>query len=124
MRTVSLAVAALTLAGAPGWAQDASKGEGVFKRCRACHAIGPAAPNKAGPALTAIFGRKAGTVPGFNYSEAMAKAGAGGLVWTEATLTQFLEAPDTFLPNNVMAAPGITNPADIKDLIAFLKLHK
>jgi cytochrome c len=54
----------------------------------------------------------------------MQDAGADGLVWTEATLTQFLEAPDSFLPNNVMASPGIKNPTDLKDLIAFLKLHK
>ncbi|KAB2941806.1 MAG: cytochrome c family protein [Hyphomicrobium sp.] len=124
MRRGSLAITVVLLAGIPAWAQDASKGEAVFKRCRACHAIGPAAKNKAGPVLTGIVGKKAASVPGFNYSDAMTEAAAGGLVWTEAKLAQFLDAPDAFLPNNVMASPGIKNPADLKDLIAFLKLHK
>ncbi|MFA5901466.1 MAG: cytochrome c family protein [Hyphomicrobium sp.] len=118
------AVAVALLAGAPAIAQDASKGEAVFKQCRACHAIGPAALNKAGPALTGIVGRRAGSGKGFNYSDAMQEAGAGGLVWTEANLAKFLESPDTFVPNNVMASPGIKNAADRSDLIAFLKLHK
>jgi cytochrome c len=124
MRRGSLALIGVMLAGLPASAQDASKGEAVFKRCRACHAIGPAAQNKAGPALTGIVGRKAGTVPGFNYSNAMKDAGSGGIVWTEPTLEQFLASPDTFVPNNVMASPGIKNPGDLKDLVAFLKLHK
>lgn|SRR5665647_2596229 len=125
IRRGSLAIAAILLAGAaPASAQDASKGEAVFKRCRACHAIGPAALNKAGPALTGIVGKKAASVPGFNYSDAMKEAAAGGLVWTPPKLAQYLESPDSFLPNNVMAFPGIKNPADLNDLIAFLQLHK
>lgn len=119
-----LAALAVLLAGLPAAAQDASKGEAVFKRCRACHAIGPAAQNKAGPALTGIVGRKAGAVPNFNYSDAMKDAGSGGLVWTEDKLAQFLEAPDAFVPGNVMASAGIKNAAERADLIAFLKLHK
>jgi cytochrome c len=125
IRRVSLAIATILLAGmGPASAQDASKGEAVFKRCRACHAIGPAAQNKAGPVLTGIVGKKAASVPGFNYSDAMKEAGAGGLTWTEPQLAKFLASPDGFLPNNVMAFPGIKNPADVNDLIAFLKLHK
>jgi cytochrome c len=123
-RRAYLAVAAALLAGTPAVAQDAAKGEAVFKRCRACHAIGPAAANKAGPALTGVVGRKAGAAPGFNYSDAMLKAGSGGLVWTEDKLSAYLAAPDTYLPGNVMAFPGIKNDAERADLIAFLKLHK
>ncbi len=125
MRREILAIAAMLLAGAaPAAAQDAAKGEGVFKRCRACHAIGPGAKNKAGPVLTGIVGKKAASVPGFNYSDAMKEEAGRGLVWTEPQLAKFLESPDAFLPNNVMAFPGIKNPADRNDLIAFLKLHK
>jgi cytochrome c len=121
----SLAGAAILLAvGTPAGAQDASKGEAVFKRCRACHAIGPAAANKAGPALTGIVGRKAASVPGFNYSEAMKNAGSSGVVWTDQKLAQFLEAPDQIIPNNVMAFSGVKDPGQLQDLIAFLKLHK
>ena len=125
MRKAVLAVAAMLSAVAvPASAQDASKGETIFKRCRACHAIGPAAKNKAGPALTGIVGKKAASVPGFNYSDAMQEAAGRGVTWTEAELAKFLEAPDVAIPNNVMAFPGIKNPADLKDLVAFLKLHK
>jgi cytochrome c len=133
-RRVRLAIAVALLSGmglasAPvwssrAWAQDASKGEAVFKRCRACHAIGPAAANKTGPALTGIVGRKAASVPGFNYSEAMKQAAASGLVWTEPKLAQYLESPDTFLPQGVMAFSGVKTPGELQDLIAFLKLHK
>ena len=92
MRRAILAVAGMLLAGiAPAAAQDASKGEAVFKRCRACHAIGPAAKNKAGPVLTGIVGKKAASVLGFNYSDAMKEAAGGGLVWTEPQLAKFLE---------------------------------
>ena len=92
MRRAILAVAAMLLAvGVPASAQDASKGEAVFKRCRACHAIGPAAKNKAGPALTGIVGKKAASIPGFNYSDAMKEAAGRGLTWTEPELTKFLE---------------------------------
>jgi cytochrome c len=125
MRSGLLAIAAVLLAGAaPATAQDASKGEAVFKRCRACHAIGPAAQNKAGPALTGIVGKKIASVPGFNYSDAMKEEAAKGGAWTEAKLTAFLQSPDTDIPNNVMAFPGIKNPGDLNDLVAFLKLHK
>jgi cytochrome c len=125
MRSGLLAIAAVLLAGAaPATAQDASKGEAVFKRCRACHAIGPAAQNKAGPALTGIVGKKIASVPGFNYSDAMKEEAAKGGAWTEAKLTAFLQSPDTDIPNNVMAFPGIKNPGDLHDLVAFLKLHK
>lgn len=108
----------------PAWAQDDHKGEQVFRPCRACHAIGPGAKNKSGPELNGIVGRKAASVPGFIYSDAMKQAAAKGLVWTESNLTQYLESPDTFLPNGVMPFAGIKNEADLKDLIAFLKKQK
>ena len=59
--SVSLAVAAMLLAGVPAVAQDASKGEAVFMGCRACHAIGPGAKSKSGPALTGIVERALNT---------------------------------------------------------------
>ena len=117
-------LSASLLAGLPASAQDASKGEAVFKRCRACHAIGPAAQNKAGPALTGIVGTQGRHRPWFQLLGRHEGRGPGGIVWTEPTLEQFLESPDAFVPNNVMASPGIKNPSDLQDLVAFLKLHK
>ncbi len=124
-RTLSLAMFIVVAAGvSPASAEDAGNGQKVFNRCRACHAIGPGAHNKVGPALTGIVGRKAGAATGFNYSDAMKQAAGKGLVWTEGNLQQYLDSPDTFLPNGVMAFAGVKNEAELKDLIAFLKTQK
>jgi len=118
---ISIAVAA---GAAPAWAQDAAKGQVVFNACRACHTIGADARNKAGPQLNGVVGRKAAAVPGFRYSDAMTEAASNGLVWTEPKLTAYLESPDRFLPQGVMAFAGVKNAGDLKDLIAFLKTQK
>jgi cytochrome c2 len=124
-RALSLAMFIVVAAGvSPASAEDAGNGQKVFNRCRACHAIGPGAHNKVGPALTGIVGRKAGAASGFNYSDAMKQAAGKGLVWTEGNLQQYLDSPDTFLPNGVMAFAGIKNEPELKDLIAFLKTQK
>ena len=124
-RWVSLAIGIAIIAGAePAAAQDAVKGEAVFKRCRACHAVGPNAANKTGPRLNGIAGRKAASVAGFDYSDAMKARAASGLVWTDANLQGYLQAPDVFLPNGVMAFAGIKDAAQLNDLIAYLKTQK
>ena len=128
-RTLRLALSIAAVAGAlpastPAMAQDAAKGQQIFNRCRACHAVGPGARNKAGPQLNGVVGRKAAAVPGYNYSDAMKLAAANGLVWTEPKLTAYLESPDSFLPGGVMAFGGIKNSGDLQDVIAFLKTQK
>jgi len=124
-RALSLAMLIAVAAGvSPASAEDAGNGQKIFNRCRACHAIGSGARSKVGPALNGIVGRKAGAAAGFNYSDAMNQAAAKGLVWTESNLAQYLDSPDTFLPNGVMAFAGIKNEAELKDLIAFLKTQK
>jgi cytochrome c2 len=102
-------------------AQDADKGESVFKACRACHQVGEGAKNGVGPVLNGIVGRKAGSIEGFNYSEANKEAGAGGLVWTEEKLFAYLEKPLVFMPKTKMAYAGLKDEVDRKDLIAYLK---
>jgi len=124
-RSVGLAIIFAVVGAAPAGAQDAAKGELVFRPCRACHTIGPGAKNKPnGPQLNGVVGRKAASVPGFNYSDAMKERAAKGLVWTDANLAAYLDSPDTFLPEGVMAFAGVKNEADLKDLIAFLKTKK
>ena len=54
----------------------------------------------------------------------MTQAAAGGLVWTEPKLAAYLESPDAFLPQGVMAFAGVKDPAQLQDLIAFLKTQK
>lgn len=65
-----------------------------------------------------LFGRKAGSVPGFAYSEAMR---ASGLVWDEQTLDEFLSAPFIVLPGTIMGFPGFSQEVDRADVIAYLK---
>ncbi len=127
MRNVWVAVASLAVLGLNGTAaqaQDVENGQNVYRQCRACHQIGPNARNLVGPALTGIVGRKAGTVQGFNYSEANKAAGEKGLVWTEEVLMQYLAAPMKFMPGTKMAYAGLKDEADRKDLIAYLKSVK
>ena len=109
----------------PVAAQDANAEEGaeVFKKCRACHDVGPAAKNKVGPVLNGIIGRKAGTIDGFAYSDANKAAGSKGLTWTEDVLLKYLENPLTFMPGTKMAFAGLKDPQDRKDLVAYLKTY-
>lgn len=80
-----------------GTAQDAEAGKAVFKKCAACHQVGPDAANKTGPALNDLIGRKAGTVDGFKYRPSIVAAGEKGLLWTEEELTAYLEGPTKYL---------------------------
>ena len=81
----------------PAQAQDIEAGEKTFKKCIACHAVGPDAKNKAGPFLTGVVGRQAGSVEGFNYGKDLVTAGEKGLIWTEELLAGYLEDPKQFL---------------------------
>ncbi len=101
-------------------AQDTEAGKGVFKKCAACHAT-DTTTNKVGPHLGDVIGRTAGTVEGFNYSKAMKDAGAAGLVWDEAHLTEYLAAPKAKVPGTKMAFAGIKKPDELVNLVAYLK---
>jgi cytochrome c len=119
-------IAGLLLAAAlvsPAAAQEGNAEEGaeVFKKCRACHDVGPEAKSKVGPVLNEIIGRKAGTIDGFAYSDANKASGAGGLVWTEEVLFKYLESPLVFMKGTKMAFVGLKDPQDRKDVIAYLK---
>ena len=93
---MALAVAGSLSSGA-AVAQDAAKGEAVFKQCMTCHRIGPDAKNLVGPVLTGVVGRKTGTAPGFAYSPLNKAAGEAGLVWTQELIVQYLPDPNAFL---------------------------
>lgn len=96
---------------------DVQKGKQVFNECRACHSLEPA-KNGIGPSLHGLFGRKAGTEAGYNYSSAMKNA---NVVWNEETLKKYLADPHKFIPGDKMAFPGVKNEAQLNDLIAYLK---
>ena len=79
----ALVAAVAALSAGVASAQDAAKGEQVFKQCMTCHRIGPDAKNLVGPVLTGVIGRQSGTAPGFAYSTLNKAAGENGLVWTD-----------------------------------------
>ena len=102
---------------APAPSADPAKGKTVFARCAMCHDLKPGV-NRLGPSLAGLFGRKAGTVPNFNYSPAMKGA---RIVWNERSLYAYLANPQGAVPRNKMIFAGIANPADRANLIAYLK---
>jgi len=119
-KTALLAVFASALA-MPALAEgDAAKGEKIFKKCKACHAVGDGAKNKVGPMLNGIVGAAAGQNPDFKYSAAMQEAAAGGLMWDEANLQAYLTKPKEFLPKTKMAFPGLKKESERNDVIAYL----
>jgi cytochrome c len=112
-----LALAA-ALASPPALAADAGdpkRGEAVYSRCLACHAL---ARDRVGPRHCGLFGRRAGSVPGFEYSRAMRDS---GLVWSEDTLDRFLADPPRAVPGTTMGYAGVKDAGERRDLIAYLR---
>jgi cytochrome c len=98
-------------------AGDAANGEKVFNRCKACHTV-EQGKNRVGPSLFGVVGRKAGTEPGFAYSDAMKNS---GMTWTEDSLEKYLADPKAAVPGNKMAFPGVKDEKERDDVIAYLK---
>jgi cytochrome c len=119
---IALAALALLAASSPAAlaAGDVEKGKAVFKRCQVCH-VHDTKTNKVGPHLGDVIGRKAGSVEGFHYSDAMKKKGEEGLVWTEENIATYLKDPKAFVPGNKMVFVGLKKDDEIADVIAFLK---
>lgn len=99
---------------------DAAKGEKVFNKCKACHAVGETAKNKVGPVLNGIVGAQAGQNPDFKYSEALLEKAGEGLVWDEDTLEVFLRNPKELIAGTKMSFAGLRKDDEIEDLIAYL----
>lgn len=114
----AMAALAATIIAVPAFAQDAGAGEKVFAPCKICHQIGPTAKNSVGPQLNGVIGRKAGSVPGYAYSPANRDS---GITWDEATFTTYIQNPQAKIPGTKMVFPGVKDPQQIKDLIAYLK---
>ena len=118
MRIFVLVVGAGLLSTVPAAAQDVAAGEKVFAQCRACHQIGESAKNAVGPVLNGLFGRKAGTIEGFNYSSANKSS---GLTWDEATFREYIKDPKAKIPGTKMIFPGLKDPKQVDDVVAYLK---
>jgi cytochrome c len=98
-------------------AGNARTGAALFSRCAICHSNAKSAPNRTGPNLFGVVGRKAGTSPGFSYSAAMKGA---GFVWIPAKLTDYLASPQKVVPGNNMPFAGIDNAQQRADIVAYL----
>ncbi len=98
-----------------GHGVNPDRGESLYARCLGCHSL---ARNRTGPKHCGLVGRIAGSVAGFNYSDAMRKL---RIVWTRKNLDRFLAAPITMVPGTTMGYSGIVAAADRRDLIAYIE---
>lgn len=137
MRKIALlAIMCLPFIASPAQAGDGDPraGKDQFRKCLACHKVGPEAKNSVGPMLNGIVGRKANTVKGYNYSALNQAAGESGLVWTEQDIFTYLAGPQEFLvvfatSKGVDAAPlgrtkmvfKLADEQARRDIIAYLK---
>jgi len=108
-------VAALALAAGTAAGADAARGEQLYARCAACHAL---AYDRVGPRHCGLLGRRAGSILGFDYSPAMKRS---KLVWNKETLDRFLADPPKAVPGTTMTYAGVAEPKERADLIAYLE---
>jgi cytochrome c len=96
---------------------DPAKGKQIFAKCQVCHSI-EAGVNKIGPSLHAVYGRKAGTLAGYNYTDAMKNS---GFTWDDASLNTYLTNPRKVVPGTRMVFVGLPKEQDRLNVIAYLK---
>lgn len=126
MRRLAFAgvIVAASMSGAS--AQNLEAGASSFKKCLPCHSVGPEAKNKVGPVLNGLDGRKAGTIEGYNYSEANKNS---GLTWNDEVFREYIKNPRAKIPNTKMVFAGIkvseeaekAKTDEITNLWAYLK---
>jgi len=118
LRRAAIATVLVLLSAIRAAAGDPAAGEFVFKkRCFVCHAVGEGARNKVGPELNGLFGRPAGSVPGYSYSKANKES---GIVWEEAIFSTYVRDPRGTIPGTKMAFNGLKSDQEIADLVAYL----
>ncbi len=124
MKKIAAALTALALTGMAGSALaegDAAAGEKVFRKCKACHAVGDGAKNKVGPMLNGIVGNEIASVEDFKYSKAFLAKKTEGLVWTDEVLDTYLTKPKKFIPGTKMSYAGLKKEGDRANVITYLK---
>ena len=90
-------------------------GKQLYEECKGCHAVNA---TLVGPKHCGVYGRKAGSVEGYAYSDVMKKS---GITWDDAHLDAFLKSPFTYFSGTNMGYIGLDNPQDRADVIAYLK---
>jgi cytochrome c len=114
----AVAAAVQVVAATPASAADANHGKVVFQTCAACHSD---KPDAIGPSLRGVYGRKSASLPDFRYSNAMMRA---NLTWDDANLKAYIKDPQAKVKGNRMPFGGLSNAADIDDVVAYLKDYK
>ena len=117
MRSALVAALGIVISTSAALAQDATEGEKAFRKCAPCHSIGPDAANKVGPELNGLNGRPAGTVTGFNYSDANK---GSGITWSEAAFKEYVKDPRAKVPGTKMVFAGIKSQAELDNLWAYV----
>ncbi|MBL0319433.1 MAG: cytochrome c family protein [Alphaproteobacteria bacterium] len=102
---------------------DPKKGEAISKKCTSCHSFDKDGPNKVGPALWGIVGRKPGAHDGFPYSDAM-KGFTGTASWDSASLNTFLTKPQDYIKGTKMSFAGLSKAEDRAAVIRYLETLK
>src|SRR3954463_12263005 len=115
--TSSVLIVLALAAASPPAAQDAAAGKASFNKCLPCHSIGEGAKNKVGPELNGLDGRKSGTAPDYNYSDANKNS---GITWNEAEFKVYIKDPKAKIPGTKMTFAGIKNETEINNLWAYV----
>ena len=117
MRLALVAAVGLVVSTGAALAQDVAAGETSFRKCAPCHSIGPDAMNKVGPVLNGINGRPAGSIEGFNYSDANK---GSGITWGEAVFKEYVKDPRAKVPGTKMVFAGIKSEKEVADLWSYV----
>ena len=94
------------------------RGQTLFKKCIHCHSYKKQQGHRIGPNLYGLFGRKAGAIDDYDYSEAWKNA---KFLWTDQTLDTYLTAPHKMIPNNRMPFDGLSRSDDRRALIIYMR---
>ena len=100
-------------------AADLENGEAKFAVCKSCHTLNQGGENMAGPNLYGVFGRKAGSLAGFTYSDGLK---ALGVTWDAQKIDQWIKGPAAMVSGTKMTYLGMENPKDRVDVVAYLKV--
>jgi cytochrome c len=96
---------------------DVAKGKNSAQKCAACHTFEKGGPNRVGPNLWGVVGRKKAAHEGFNYSAAMKKEGGN---WTPEEIYEFIRSPKAMIPGTAMTFAGISRASERADVVAYL----